>query len=267
MKIQRSGTSKLTIQKTARDFWFVLLLGNSISILALLITAGESRLVCQRSAPTQGTCQLTLSHWSVHQTQNLQLSDLKMAQVTKSAQPDLETGRYFYRIVLQLKDRQIPFSFLSIAASGAEAELDGVATQINEFIDRDRGSKLDVRTGVPAILITAIGSWFMLTLIFATIVGRESFSTCVFDRDRHCFTLSRKRWLRLHSVEQYSLDEIAAVELETIDNGMGMTNRVNIKLKSGALVPLTQDSDSADYHQTIESIEQFLHLSHSPINL
>jgi hypothetical protein len=267
MKIQRSGTSKLTIQKTAIDFWFVLLLGNSISILALLITAGESRLVCQRSAPTQGTCQLTLSHWSVHQTQNLQLSDLKMAKVTKSAQPDLETGHYFYGIVLQLKDRQIPFSFMSIAASGAEAELDGVATQINEFIDRDRGSKLDVRIGVPAILLNALGGWFVLILIFATLISSESFSTCVFDRDRGCFTLSRKRWLRLQGVEQYSLDEIAAVELETIDTGMGTANRVNIKLKSGVLVPLTQDSYSADYHQTILSIEQFLNLSHSQINL
>jgi hypothetical protein len=267
MKIQRSGTSKLTIQKTARDFWLVLLFGNSISILALLLTAGESRLVCQRSAANQGTCQLTLSHWSVHQTQNLQLSDLKMAKVTKSAQPDLETGHYFYGIVLQLKDRQIPFSFMSIAGSGAEAELDGVATQINEFIDRDRRSRLDIRIGAPAILLNALGGWFVLTLIFATLVSSESFSTCVFDRDRGCCTLGRKRWLRLQSVEQYPLNEIVAVELETIDNGMGTTNRVNIKLKSGALVPLTQDSYSADYHQTILSIEQFLHLSHTPINL
>jgi hypothetical protein len=267
MKIQRSGTSKLTIQKTALDFWFVLLLGNSISILALLLTAGESRLVCQKSAPNQGTCQLTHSHWSIHQTQNLQLSDLKMAKVTKSAQPDLETGEYFYGVVLQLKNRQIPFSVWSIASSGAKAELDGVATQIDEFINRDRGSRLDVRNGVTALLLMPLGAWFGLTLIFATLVSSEVFSTCVFDRDRHYFTLSRKRWLRQQSVEQYPLDEIAAVELETTDTGMGTAYRVNIKLKSGALVPLTQDAYSTDYHQTILSIEQFLHLSYPPSNL
>jgi hypothetical protein len=267
MKIQRSGTSKLIIQKTALDFWFVLLLGNSISILALLLTAGESRLVCQKSAPHQGTCQLIRSHWSVHQTQNLQLSDLKMAKVTKSAQPDLETGNYFYTVVLQLKDRQIPFSFMSIAGSGAKAELDGVATQIDEFIDRDRGSRLDIRQGVPAILLDALGGWFVLTLIFATIFGSESFSTCVFDRERHCLTIGRKRWLRLQGVEQYPLDEIAAVELDTQDSGMGYAYRVNIKLKSGALVPLTQNYYPSDYRHTILAIEQFLHLSYPPSNL
>jgi hypothetical protein len=269
MKIRQLGTGILTIQKTALEFWFVLLFGNSISIFVLLLTAGESRLICQRSTPNNGTCELTRVSWYVQQQQNLQLSELSMAKVTKSAHLDSETGDrdYVYQVVLQLKDRQIPFSFSGFGGSGVEDELDGVAAQINEFIDRNRESRLDVRKGVPLNWLTPLGVWFLMTLIFATLISSESFSTCVFDRDSLTMTISRRRWLRLQNVEQYPFDDIVAVELEIVETDDSKAHRVNIKLRSGALVPLTQDSYTYDYHQTIESIEQFLNLSHNPSNV
>lgn len=266
VKVQRWEVNKLSIHKTAMEFWLVLLLGNSVPLLALLLTAGESRLTCQRSILQQNICQLTRWNWRGYQTQYLPLSDLIAAKVTKSAQSD-ETGAYFHYVVLQLKDRQIPLSISTVGADSYKEYLDEVATQIDEFISRDRIGRLDVRIGVTTFVMLLSVSWFAFALIVAIGVSSESFSTCIFDRDLGYLTISRRRCLKLQCVEKYPLNEIVAVELETFVGDEDKASRVLVKLRSGVLVPLTQDSYADDYHQTIWSIEQFLHLNYALDNL
>lgn len=274
MKIHYLDTWKLKVQKTAAGFWGVLLLGNSISILALLLATGEARIICHRTELEQGNCQMIRSSWLIHEKRNLKLSDLKSAEIIRSKHSDQETGDYSYGVALRLfktqdyfsqltlsDDTQIPFTLWMIGNSSAKYDMEQIISRINQFIHNPQQTTIDVRNRATDAILPLVTGWFLMTLIFATIVDSESYSNCIFDRHRNCFTLTRRQWLRIQDVVEHSLDEIAAIEIETSDGGMGDVHRINIKLKSGQNVPLTQHSDSIDYRQTVISIQQFLNLS------
>jgi hypothetical protein len=275
MQVQYLDTGKLKVKTTSAIFWVILLLGNSTSIITLILTIGEARINCQRLEQKQGNCQLVRSSLMINEKQNFKLSDLKTAEVVRSNQPDQETGNYNYGVALRLwktqnylskfsfdNDIKTPFTLSLVGSFSAQSEMNEIANQINQFITNPEVKTIDIRNRVTDSILPVITGWFILTLIFATIIGSECYSNCVFDRNRNCFTLTRKRWLRIYDVVEHSLDEITAIDIETSDTGMGNVHRINIKLNSGEDVPLIQRWYSSDYRKTVVSIQQFLNLNH-----
>lgn len=227
-------------------------IASSIPLIGAFWVGNGDRLICQREKYFEGKCEFIRERFLDHTRVAFPLSALT-AKVTRSVEPDDE-GKYCYFPTIVVEKT---FS-TRILTSCSETDANWVVSEINQFISASTEEKLHLHPLDWRHILLAGSPFILCGLLLVALMIRNSLSTCVFDLDRKCFTIIRKKWFRTTDVEEYELNIIAAVNLETHDNGMSIEEQIIIKLKSDQKIILPYN----DYNnqKLVSDLKQFLNL-------
>jgi len=248
----RQFTIKQSFTRSLIAGFVVLGMTSSIPLIGAFSVGNGDRLICQREKSVKGKCEFIRERFLDHTRIPFPLSALT-AKVTRSDEPDDE-GEYCYSPTIVVEET---FS-TEILTSCSEEDANWVVSEINQFISTSTEEKLDLHS-LDWRHLLLLGSPFILYgLLFAGLIIRNSLSTCVFDLDRKCLTITRKNWFRTTDVEEYDLDIITAVNLETYDNDMSIEEQIIIKLESGQKIILPYND--SNNQKIVSDLKQFLNL-------
>ncbi|QYX31962.1 hypothetical protein [Sphaerospermopsis torques-reginae] len=227
-------------------------IASSIPLIGAFLVGNGDRLICQREKSSEGKCEFIRERFLDHTRVAFPLSALT-TKVTRSVKPDDE-GKYCYFPTIVVQET---FS-TAILTSCSEEDANWVVSEINQFISTSTEQKLDLHPLDWRHILLGGSPFILFGLLSAALIIRNSLSISVFDLDRKCLTITRKKWFRTTQIEEYDLDIIAAVNLETHDNGMSIEEQIIIKLESDQKIILPYN----DYNnkKLVSDLQQFLNL-------
>ncbi|MBD2022261.1 hypothetical protein H6F43_18940 [Leptolyngbya sp. FACHB-36] len=226
MKTIEHTSTSLKLKQPVWHGWAFGFVFAAAGALAIVLFAKLDVLSCSRAPLTDSLCHLKRSSVLGSTTQTIPLSTLQGAEIETTSSSD---GGSTYRVVLLTPQGTVPFTdYFSSGYSSKEAK----ATQIQTF----------AKSFEPSLLIEEDGRWlaFPFGALFigvgsaiALFLGRtHAFS---FDRHQNTLTVQRGR-----CQDHYSLNDIAAVEVEESSDSDGSTYRVRLVLASGEHIPLSR---------------------------
>jgi hypothetical protein len=255
MTTQQTNSRKFKFRQPLRGAFVIFVFSAWLPLLGSFLVGEGSRLTCKRTELVEGKCDLLVGTSLNKKRLSFALSALT-AKVEKSARRDSESGEYCYLAAIILRENNYSKEISLIPAACSEIGANRVVSRINHFISTPQEAELDIHQGDWKEVILYGSPFLLMGILMSLLIARDSFSSCEFDLDRNCFTIVRKKWLRTTSMSEHSLDEIAAIDLETYDNGMSTDDKAIIKLKSGNEIELPHGKYSN--RKLVSDLRQFL---------
>lgn len=255
MSIQQNNSLQFKFRQLLYSAFIIFGFVAFTPLLGAFLSRDGFRLICQRTKLYEGRCEIAIESFFEQERFSFELSALT-AKVEKSSTRDSESGEYCYLPTVVVR-RDASFRvFPMIPGICSELEASRVVSEINYFISTPTEERIDIHRGSWKEVLLYTSPFLLMGLLMSALVARDSLSSCMFDLDRNCFIITRKRWFQTINIEEYPLDAIASIDLETQDNGMSIEDRVIIKLKSGKGIAIPHCSCS---NQKLASdLRQFL---------
>jgi hypothetical protein len=237
MNIQQTNSQQFKFRKPLYGAFVIFGFIAFIPLLGAFLAGDGFRLKCQREKLYEDKCEIAVETFFQQEKFSFELSALTV-KVQRSGERDGETGQYCYLPTIVVRQdgsfRAIPM----VPDDCSEFEANRVVSEINYFISTPTEERLNIHRGNWKNVLLNSSPFLLVGLLFSAVWSHDSFSSCIFDIDRNCFIITRRRWFRITNIEEYSLDEIASIDLETFDNGTSIDDRVVVTLRSAKRVEL-----------------------------
>jgi hypothetical protein len=256
MSIQQTNSRQFKFRQPLCGAFIIFGFVSFIPLLGAFLSGNGFRLTCQRAKLYEGTCEIAIGSFFKRERVSFELSALSMSKTEKSSSRDSESGEYCHLPTVVVKQDASLRVFTMIPGICSELEANRVVREINYFISTPTEDQLDIHRGSWKEVLLYSSPFLLMGLLMSALVARDSFSVCIFDLDRNCFTITRKRWFRTTNIEEFPLSAIELIDLETQDNGMSIEHKVIIKLNSGKEIALPHGNCSNQ--KLVSDLRQFL---------
>lgn len=258
MKIIKRTPNQLILQHRPIGIW---LMGSILTIVGLVIIilfTRASSLTCQRISPSQGSCELTRSHFLISKTIIVSINDLKGAEVVMNHTRQIDGFfilKPYYRVILIIPTKRIP---LTVYGTITHDQQEAIATKINAFLKKPVKTSLFIERD-QRWLIYLVGGIFIVVGLLAEL---SKIITVTFDKILGTLTIEREGLLRT-DVFEFPMEDIIGVKLKSASlfntEKMGSHYQVALELKSDKELPLTKKSTlKANKEEIIHEITNFL---------
>lgn len=255
MNIQQTNSQQFKFRKPLYGAFIVFGFLAFIPLLGAFLAGDGFRLKCQREKLYEDKCEIAVETFFRQEKFSFELSALT-AKVQRSGERDRESSEYCYLPTIVVRQdgsfRAIPM----IPGICSELEANRVVSEINYFISTPTEERLNIHRGNWKNVLLVSSPFLLVSLLISAMCAHHSFSSCIFDIDRNCFIITRRRWFRITNIEEYSLNEIASIDLETLDNGMSIEEQVVVTLRSAKRVELP--CSNCSNQKLVSDLRQFL---------
>ena len=258
MKIIKRTPNQLILQHRPLGIW---LMGSILTIVGLVIIilfTRASSLTCQRVSPSQGSCELTRSHFLMSKTIIVSINDLKGSEVvmTQTRQMDgFFILKSYYRVILIIPTKRIP---LTVYGTTTPDQQEAIATNINTFLKNKTKTSLFIERD-QRWLIYLVGGIFIVVGLLAEL---SKIITVTFDKILGTLTIAREGFLRTE-VFEFPMEDIIGIKLKSASlfnsEKAGSHYQIALELKANKELPLTRKSTfKTKKEKIIKEITNFL---------
>jgi hypothetical protein len=255
MSIQQTNSQQFKFRKPLYGAFIIFGFIAFIPLLGAFLVGDGFRLKCQRAKLYEDKCEIAVETFFRQEKFSFELSALT-AKVQRSGERDSESSEYCYLPTIVVRQdgflRVIPM----IPGVCSELEANRVVSEINYFISTPTEEWLDIHRGSWKNVLLGSSPFLLVGLLISATWARDSFSSCIFDIDRNCFIITCRRWFRITNIEEYPLDAIASIDLETRDDGISIEEQVVVTLKSAKRIELPRSNCSNQ--KLVSNLRQFL---------